>query len=237
MPWQNRARFNARLSTTLRGTTTGGCHGEHCPSPPVGGRPPHDSGGPTRLTVRPLVAPAPAPRADPRGSGFARRLTARRRRFHPWLLRVSARSALARVPLPAGVARNEGSSSMTLDFDFEVLSSLGLTPALASRAVGLAATETDDAQLMRVTEVHRETVDLARRTGRVHRARPLPRLARSLADEGTALAVGDWVLAAVDRPRRALGDAAGAAVVAHRPARRRRAPPSGGQQRRHRRCW
>jgi ribosome biogenesis GTPase len=31
-----------------------------------------------------------------------------------------------------------------------------------------------------------------------HRARPLPRLARSLAEGGTALAVGDWVLATVD---------------------------------------
>ena len=84
---------------------------------------------------------------------------------------------------------------MTLDF--ELLSALGLTPALASRAVGLAATENDDAQLMRVTEVHRETVVLA--DGRAEcRARPLPRLARSLAEEGAALAVGDWVLVAVD---------------------------------------
>ena len=47
---------------------------------------------------------------------------------------------------------------MTLDLDFELLSSLGLTPALASRAAGLAAAQDDDTQLMRVTEVHRETV-------------------------------------------------------------------------------
>jgi ribosome biogenesis GTPase len=90
---------------------------------------------------------------------------------------------------------------MTLEFDFEVLSALGLTPALAGRAASLAATEaavaTTGAHLMRVTEVHRETVDL--HDGRAEqRARPLPRLARSLADEGTALAVGDWVLAASD---------------------------------------
>ena len=51
---------------------------------------------------------------------------------------------------------------MTIDFDFALLSSLGLTPALASRALQLA----DDAhmnpgsgrlQLVRITEVHRET--------------------------------------------------------------------------------
>jgi len=86
---------------------------------------------------------------------------------------------------------------MSFDFDFEVLSSLGLTPALASRAASVAATETADAHLMRVTEVHRETVVL--HDGRSEcRARMLPRLAHSLADEGTALAVGDWALATVD---------------------------------------
>ena len=86
---------------------------------------------------------------------------------------------------------------MTLDLDFEVLSSLGLTPALASRAAGLAAAQDDDTQLMRVTEVHRETVEVD--DGRaLHRARPLPRLARTLLDQGTARAVGDWVLAAAD---------------------------------------
>ncbi len=89
---------------------------------------------------------------------------------------------------------------MTLDFDFEMLSSLGLTPALASRAVSLAATEPDATHLMRVTEVHRETLELD--DGRAPcRARPLPRLARMLAEDGTALAVGDWVLAAVDPHR------------------------------------
>jgi ribosome biogenesis GTPase len=86
---------------------------------------------------------------------------------------------------------------MTLEFDFEVLSSLGLTPALARRAVSLAAVELSGAYLMRVTAVHRETVDL--HDGRAERsARLLPRLARFLAEEGTALAVGDWVLSAVD---------------------------------------
>jgi len=94
---------------------------------------------------------------------------------------------------------------MTIEFDFEVLSSLGLTPALASRALQL---EVDgDAQLVRVTEVHRET--LAVHDGRESRsARPLPRFTRALLEAGTAVAVGDWVL--VDR------DAHGGAWVAAR---------------------
>ncbi len=108
-----------------------------------------------------------------------------------------------------------------LAIDFEQLSALGLTPALASRAAGLAAS--DDAsydfrerrfapspsggehlgavrrrlELLRVTAVHRSTVDVhdgrAERSGRI-----LPRLVRILADDGTALAVGDWVLARQD---------------------------------------
>jgi ribosome biogenesis GTPase / thiamine phosphate phosphatase len=87
-----------------------------------------------------------------------------------------------------------------LEFEFEVLSSLGLTPSLASSAAGVAAAQTDNTQLMRITEVHRETVVLD--DGRADfRARPLPRLARWLAEQGTALAVGDWVLVAVDLHR------------------------------------
>lgn len=80
---------------------------------------------------------------------------------------------------------------MTIEFDFEVLSSLGLTPALASRALQM---EVDgDAQLVRVTEVHRETLTV--HDGRQSRsARPLPRFVRGLADAATAVAVGDWVL-------------------------------------------
>ncbi len=85
------------------------------------------------------------------------------------------------------------------DLDFEALSALGLTPALASRAAAAAAaaTETNDCALFRVIEVHRETVVV--HDGRACRsARPLPRLRRSLADDGCALVVGDWVLGAVD---------------------------------------
>lgn len=88
-----------------------------------------------------------------------------------------------------------------LHFDFEALSGLGLTPALASRAAALAV-DVDPAgeggaSLFRVTEVHRET--LAVHDGNEERsARALPRLVRALIEEGTALAVGDWVLANVD---------------------------------------
>ena len=50
---------------------------------------------------------------------------------------------------------------------------------------------------MRVVEVHRETVQL-HDGERQHSARLLPRLHRRLADEGDAIAVGDWVLATSD---------------------------------------
>jgi ribosome biogenesis GTPase len=87
-----------------------------------------------------------------------------------------------------------------IEIPFERLRTLGLTPALAQRAAVAAATLDDPstpAQLMRLTEVHRETVQLHGADGE-RSARVLPRLARALADDETALAVGDWVLAAVD---------------------------------------
>jgi ribosome biogenesis GTPase len=87
-----------------------------------------------------------------------------------------------------------------VEFDFEMLSSLGLTPALAGRAVQLAVPEVPNLNLLRVTEVHRESVRLHDSVAERH-ARPLPRLVRALLDEGTALAVGDWVLAAPDPQR------------------------------------
>jgi len=81
-----------------------------------------------------------------------------------------------------------------LAFEFEQLSALGLTPALANRAAGLAASGGESLELLRVTVVHRST--LVVHDGVEERsARALPRLARMLEDEGTALAVGDWVLA------------------------------------------
>jgi ribosome biogenesis GTPase len=86
-----------------------------------------------------------------------------------------------------------------IEFDFALLSPLGLTAALAARAAGLPVPEGMHPQLLRVTEVHRESVRL--RGGHAEcSARPLPSLVRSLLEEGTALAVGDWVLAAGDAP-------------------------------------
>ena len=87
-----------------------------------------------------------------------------------------------------------------VEIEFEMLSSLGLTPALAQRAAGLAGPEGLNLNLLRVTEVHRESVRL-HGSATERNARPLPRLVRSLADDGTALAVGDWVLAADDAHR------------------------------------
>ena len=79
-----------------------------------------------------------------------------------------------------------------LAFDFERLSSLGLSPTLANPAVALAVS--DEAQeLVRVTVVHRSTLVICDGTAE-RSARPLPRLTRSLQEEGTALAAGDWVL-------------------------------------------
>jgi ribosome biogenesis GTPase / thiamine phosphate phosphatase len=84
-----------------------------------------------------------------------------------------------------------------IEIDFERLRSLGLTQAVAAAAAALAEPDATPASLVRVTEVHRETV-------RVHdghtdfSARVLPRLSRGLQDQDTALAVGDWALIAAE---------------------------------------
>ncbi len=81
--------------------------------------------------------------------------------------------------------------------DFERLRCIGLTPALmpavmtAMTTVALAGAEPT---LMRVTEVQREGVTL-NDGGAEHDARLLPALRAALANEGDAVAVGDWVLA------------------------------------------
>ncbi len=82
------------------------------------------------------------------------------------------------------------------ELDFDRLRPIGLSLAMA-HAIALAREQTTGAPV-RVTEVHRETL-------RVHdgvaefASRVLPRLQRSLSDDGDALAVGDWVLAETDR--------------------------------------
>lgn len=87
-----------------------------------------------------------------------------------------------------------------IDFSFEILRCLGLTPALAQT---LAATkvsaptgsQTAAPQWLRTTAVHRETVDV--HDGRQQlSARCLPQLNRELTEQGGSLAVGDWVLCA-----------------------------------------
>src|SRR3954464_15087896 len=86
-----------------------------------------------------------------------------------------------------------------LELDYEALSALGLTPALAARASALDV-EADDAgvrRLARIVELHRETVII--HDGRnAYAARIAPWLFRALADEGACLAVGDWVIVDVD---------------------------------------
>lgn len=85
-----------------------------------------------------------------------------------------------------------------IDLDVEPLRSIGLTPAMAQAALAYSFTSDDlPHRLVRVTEVHRETLvvhDGERETS----LRASPRLVRELAEAGTALAVGDWVLIAPD---------------------------------------
>jgi ribosome biogenesis GTPase / thiamine phosphate phosphatase len=84
-----------------------------------------------------------------------------------------------------------------IDIDFERLRCMGLTPAMAQHLALLPDPEGGPFTLMRLTEVHRETLRLHDGHGE-RSARTLPRLARELSDEDSALAVGDWVLAAID---------------------------------------
>jgi ribosome biogenesis GTPase / thiamine phosphate phosphatase len=77
------------------------------------------------------------------------------------------------------------------------LRSVGYGPALASRVEQCRANGGAITEPMRVLEVHRESLRLHGGDAE-HRARVLPRLARSLDERETELAVGDWVLAARD---------------------------------------
>ena len=88
-----------------------------------------------------------------------------------------------------------------IQIDFENLRALGLTPALAQVAANAEEPDdpqsVDDLRLMRLTEVHRETVRV-HDGEHEHGVRVLPRLMRELADADTALAVGDLVLCGID---------------------------------------
>lgn len=91
-----------------------------------------------------------------------------------------------------------------IEIHFERLRTLGLTPALAHLAAAAAVEQADDAvpdvpplELLRLTEVHRDAVRLHDGADELT-ARVMPRLTRRLTAEATAVAVGDWVLAATD---------------------------------------
>jgi ribosome biogenesis GTPase / thiamine phosphate phosphatase len=84
-----------------------------------------------------------------------------------------------------------------IDIHFERLRCMGLTPAMAQHLAMQDVPEGGPFTLMRLVEVHRETLRL-HDGEQEHSARPLPRLTRELTDEDSALAVGDWVLAAPD---------------------------------------
>lgn len=82
------------------------------------------------------------------------------------------------------------------------LRSIGMTPMCEQRIrQALTDASAEDApairEPMRLVEVHRETLRL-HDGAREHTARVVPRLVRSLAECGAALAVGDWVLALRD---------------------------------------
>jgi ribosome biogenesis GTPase len=86
---------------------------------------------------------------------------------------------------------------MLRPFDSARLQRIGLAPALAESARAVAEGSEPCLELLRVSSVHRETVQL-HDGEREHPARQLPRLARQLLEAGTTLAVGDWVLASRD---------------------------------------
>lgn len=75
-------------------------------------------------------------------------------------------------------------------FDFDALHRLGLNQALAAQ--WLSSPAADHNQLMRITELQRDCLQL--HDGRdEHPARALPALQASLHEVGSGLAVGDWV--------------------------------------------
>ncbi|MEO5771886.1 MAG: ribosome small subunit-dependent GTPase A [Burkholderiaceae bacterium] len=78
------------------------------------------------------------------------------------------------------------------ELDFDRLRPIGLSITMA-RAIAVVRESVAGAPL-RVTEVHRESVHLHDGLAEIA-SRLLPRLQRSLVDDGDALAVGDWVLA------------------------------------------
>lgn len=83
-----------------------------------------------------------------------------------------------------------------IDFDYEALHALGLTPTLANQALQLTS-HGPGTRLARVVEVQRDRFTLD--DGRTeHAARELPRLVQQLQAQGQPLTIGDWVSAQMD---------------------------------------
>ena len=85
-----------------------------------------------------------------------------------------------------------------IEFSFDTLRPLGLTSRLAQTLATADAPmdpspHASPAQLMRTAVVHRETVEVHDGVQQLS-ARCTARLTRSLLEEGSAIAVGDWVL-------------------------------------------
>ena len=86
---------------------------------------------------------------------------------------------------------------MLRSIDHDRLRRSGLPPPLEQGARDLAAEGDASLDLLRVSAVHRETVQVHDGHGEFA-ARQVPRLARQLLEAGTMLAVGDWVLVSRD---------------------------------------
>lgn len=88
-----------------------------------------------------------------------------------------------------------------IDFSLETLRPLGLTSSMAQILRTAETTETiagaSALQWMRTTVVHRESVNVHDGTAQLP-ARCTPRLARTLQETDSAIAVGDWVLCQYD---------------------------------------
>jgi ribosome biogenesis GTPase len=80
-----------------------------------------------------------------------------------------------------------------IDFNFELLRSIGLTERMALQVASTTPKDVLPLCLARLVEVHRETVQVHDGAGE-RGARVLPRLVRELALQDSALAVGDWLL-------------------------------------------
>ena len=99
-----------------------------------------------------------------------------------------------------------------IEFDFEALRAIGLSPACAQQLISLQA---EDGRAARVTEVHRDWLTL--HDGRVQLQAHAP-------SDGRILAVGDWVVA------RAIGDGSHVVTAVMEPVTRITRRAHGGRQ-------